>query len=598
MDSGRIPERKGGAAHMRQDRGKKKQSFLHGAMILAAATVVVKLIGAFFKIPLSILIGGEGMGYFTTAYGLYNPIVALAVAGLPVAVSKVVAANAAARRYRDVRRIFFLSKLFLAAAGLVGVGIMLLGSGLFVDLSGNPGAWWSVIAISPALFFSCLMAAYRGYYEGLRNMYPTGASQVIEAVVKLVLGLGLSYAAILYGKDSYRNTGRVFGMYVAGETEANLLIVQLAAAAAVTGVMLSTCFGMLFLMVRHKFIGDGITKEELHHAPPPQRRGVLLRELISIAVPVCLGSLVTNLTSIVDLFSVMNRLGTAIAAAPKEILSMYEGMLPSNLDLEGLPNYLWGCYQGLAVTIFNVVPSVTVTFGISALPAVTTAWTRRNRRETQRNIESVLRITALVAFPAGLGLTALSGPILNLLFGARPQEVLVAAPLLRTMGIVVIFVAIASPVYSILQAIGRADLPVKFMLVGAGIKLAVNFFLVAVPQVNIQGAPVGTTGCYAFIVVASLISLKRLTKIALQVGNVFVKPFLCGGMCALAAWASYGLLARIAGARLSTVIAVALGGGIYLIALLATKTLQKDDILMLPKGEKIAKALEKRGFIG
>ena len=169
---------------------------------------------------------------------------------------------------------------------------------------------------------------------------------------------------------------------------------------------------------------------------------------------------------------------------------------------------------------------------------------------------------------------------------------------MRTMGIAVIFVAIASPVYSILQAIGRADLPVKFMLVGAGIKLAVNFFLVAVPQVNIQGAPVGTTGCYAFIVVASLISLKRLTKIALQVGNVFVKPFLCGGMCALAAWASYGLLARIAGARLSTVIAVALGGGIYLIALLATKTLQKDDILMLPKGEKIAKALEKRGFIG
>lgn len=575
-----------------------KQSFLHGALILAAATMIVKIIGAVFKIPLTILIGGEGMGYFTTAYGLYNPIVALAVAGLPVAVSKVVAQNAAAGRYRDVRRIFSLSKLFLTVAGLAGLAIMLLGSGLFVRMSGNPGALWSVIAISPALFFSCVMAAYRGYYEGLRNMYPTGASQVLEASVKLVLGLGLSYAAMLYGKDSYRRTGMVFGMYAQNEQEANLIILQLAAAAAVAGVMLSTCIGMLFLILRHKIGGDGISKEELRLAPPPQGRRVLLKELIAIAVPVCLGSLVTNLTSVIDLFSVMNRLGTAIAAAPKTVLSMYEGMIPSGVDLSGLPNYLWGCYQGLAVTIFNLVPSITVTFGISALPVVTTAWTRRNKKETQKNIESVLRITALVALPAGLGLTALSEPILSLLFGTRPQEVLVAAPLLRTMGIAVIFVAIASPVYSVLQAVGHADLPVKFMLVGAALKLGVNFFLVAVPGVNIQGAPVGTILCYTFIVLASMISLKRLTGISLRMVSVFVKPLLSGGACALAAWAGYGMLARVIPGKLATLAAVAVGGIVYLIFLLVTRTLQKDDVLMLPKGEKIAKALEKRGFIG
>lgn len=575
-----------------------KQSFLHGALILAAATMVVKLIGALFKIPLTILIGGEGMGYFTTAYGLYNPIVALAVAGLPVAVSKVVAQNAAAGRFRDVRRIFSLSKLFLTAAGLVGLVVMLLGSGLFVRLSGNPGALWSVIAIAPALFFSCIMAAYRGYYEGLRNMVPTGASQVLEALVKLVLGLGLSYAAIVYGNESYRRTGMVFGLYAQNEQAAGEIILQLAAAAAVAGVMLSTCFGMLFLILRYKIGGDGVGKEELRRSPPPQGRRTLLKELIAIAVPVCLGSLVTNLTSVIDLFSVMNRLGAALAAAPKTVLSMYEGMIPAGVDLSGLPNYLWGCYQGLAVTIFNLVPSITVTFGISALPAVTTAWTRRNKRETQKNIESVLRITALAALPAGLGLTALAGPILSLLFGTRPQEVLVAAPLLRTMGVAVIFVAIASPVYSVLQAVGRADLPVKFMLIGAALKLTTNFFLVAVPSVNIQGAPVGTILCYAFIVLASLISLRRLTGISLRLLGVFGKPLLSGVACALAAWAGYGLLAKVLPTKLATLAAVVAGGIVYLIFLLVTRTLQKDDLLMLPKGEKIVKALEKRGFIG
>lgn len=580
--------------------GKKngKQSFLHGALILAAATMVVKLIGALFKIPLTILIGGEGMGYFTTAYGLYNPIAALAVAGLPVAVSKVVAQNAAAGRFRDVRRIFSLSKLFLTAAGLVGLAAMLLGSGLFVRLSGNPGALWSVAAIAPALFFSCIMAAYRGYYEGLRNMIPTGASQVLEALVKLVLGLGLSYAAIVYGNESYRRTGMVFGLYAKNEQAAGEIILQLAAAAAVAGVMLSTCFGMLFLILRYKIGGDGVDQEELRRSPPPQGRRTLLKELIAIAAPVCLGSLVTNLTSVIDLFSVMNRLGTALAAAPKTVLSMYEGMIPAGVDLSGLPNYLWGCYQGLAVTIFNLVPSITVTFGISALPAVTTAWTRRNKRETQKNIESVLRITALAALPAGLGLTALAGPILSLLFGTRPQEVLVAAPLLRTMGAAVIFVAIASPVYSVLQAVGRADLPVKFMLVGAALKLTTNFFLVAVPSVNIQGAPVGTILCYAFIVLASLISLRRLTGISLRLASVFGKPLLSGTACALAAWAGYGLLVRALPAKLATLAAVAAGGIVYMIFLLVTRTLQKDDLLMLPNGEKIVKALEKRGFIG
>ncbi len=254
---------------MRQDRSRNKQSFLHGALILAAATVVVKLIGAVFKIPLSILIGGEGMGYFTTAYGLYNPIVALAVAGLPVAVSKVVAANAAAGRYRDVRRIFSLSKLFLAAAGLAGLGIMLLGSGAFVRLSGNPGAFWSVVAISPALFFSCVMAAYRGYYEGLRNMYPTGASQVLEAAMKLVLGLGLSCAAIYYGRQDYRHTGLVFGQFAANQQEADLLVLQFSAAAAVAGVTLSTCFGMLFLIIRHKILGGWHSKAGAAPFPSP-----------------------------------------------------------------------------------------------------------------------------------------------------------------------------------------------------------------------------------------------------------------------------------------------------------------------------------------
>ena len=129
-----------------------KQSFLHGAIILMVATVIVKLIGAVFKIPLTNLIGGEGMGYFTTAYGLFNPIYALSIAGLPVAVAKMVAENAALRRFKDIRRIMRISTALFFIMGIAGLSLIIFGSGLFVRAVGNPGAFWSVIAISPAIF--------------------------------------------------------------------------------------------------------------------------------------------------------------------------------------------------------------------------------------------------------------------------------------------------------------------------------------------------------------------------------------------------------------------------------------------------------------
>lgn len=158
------------------------QNFLHGALILAASALIVKLIGAFFKVPLANIIGGSGMGYFMTAYDFFNPVRSLAVAGIPVAVSKMVSEAVATGRFADARRTFRAALGLMCITGVLGtVGVFAFGE-LFADLAGNPGASAAVLSIAPAIFCCCMISVYRGYYEGQRNMIPTALSQVFEAL--------------------------------------------------------------------------------------------------------------------------------------------------------------------------------------------------------------------------------------------------------------------------------------------------------------------------------------------------------------------------------------------------------------------------------
>ena len=563
------------------------------------ATVVVKVIGALFKIPLANILGGGGMGYFMTAYSLFNPLYALATAGLPVAVSKLVSESVAQGRCQDAKRVFRLSLGIFLTTGTLGCIAMVLGAQAFSQAVGNPGAALAVAVMGPAVFFGCVTSAFRGYNEGLRNMTPTALSQVVEAVARLAFGIAFASVLLNHGMAEYASHGTVYGQVAASLEDAQRLVLPVASAGAVAGISVSTACGSLFLLLRQLFCRDGITREQLASSPRVRPRRELGRMLLSVALPVCLASAAVNLTSLIDLGSIMNRLFIALEKNPQAVLDMYRGLLPEGIALSEIPNYLYASYTGLAVTVFNLVPALTVTFGTSALPAVASSWAVKNYPATKRNIQSVLRITALVAIPAGLGIFALSGPILNLLFSSRAAEAAIAAPMLRWMGLAVILVAIAGPVNSMLQAVGRADVPVKMILAGGLLKLGCNYLLIAVPQINIKGAPVGTVLCYGLILTVSLGILCRETGIALEWGKTFGKPLLAGVGCALCAWASYGFFSRgVLSSSLSTLAAVAAGGGFYLMFLLFAKGFVKEDVLMLPGGEKVSKILEKYSLLG
>ena len=527
----------------------KNQTFLGGALILILANLLVKVIGAVFKIPLTNLVGEEAMGLFHVAYNLYNAMFVLSTAGLPVAVSKMVSeANALGRR-REIRRIVAIAFTLFAALGAVCALILLLGARPLAGAIGNADATFAVMAIAPSIFFVAVSSTIRGYYQGLSNMVPTAISQVIEALMKLVVGYGLAYYMLKAGWD-----------------------MKYVVAGAISGVTIGTVLSALYLSIKARRslsrLKRKIGREEKCHSPR-----ALTRRLIRIAVPVTIGSSVLSLTNLIDMGVVMNRLQGA-----------------AGLD-QTRATELYGAYSSMGITLFNLPQTLITAVSISCIPAISAAFARRDRLRANRTIESAMRITMLMALPCAAGFISLAGPILNLLYASRPEGVAIATPILRTLGLAVAFVAMVSLTNAILQAVGRPQLPVFSMAVGGVVKLVCNFILVGMPSVNIYGAPISTTLCYGSIMLINLFMLSQVLRTLPSFRSTVVRPALAAGCMGVFTYFTYPLWSGILGDRLGTVLTICLAAVLYGVLLLLFRAIRREDVLMLPRGEAIARLL-------
>lgn len=527
----------------------KKQSLMTGTAVLLVSAVITKVLGALFKLPLTDLLGGTGMGYFGSAYGLFLMIYALSASGMSAAVASLTAAAAARGEYRTVRRLKSVALLLFSSIGILGTAAMLLGAKPFCDsVAENPDAYCSVLVLAPSLLLSCIAAVYRGYYEGLRCMTPTAVSQLIEAAVRFFCGLWLC-------RSTLENGEAVLSVLPAGTT-----LTAAASAAAIAGVTLSSLAGLLLLAGMDLLCGDGLTRRMVADAPSSAPRRIVIGELFGILVPVALGALAANLTSLIDLATGIRGLTAAIAKAPDRFVLCDMGT-PADTA-----NFLFGCFTGLSVTVFNLVPSVTNMLGKSALPAVAAAYAGRDMRPLTRDSVAVLETTAVLSVPAGLGIAFLSRCILLFLFPHRALEACMAAPSLMWLGLGVGALCISSTLFSMLQAIGKPKTPVVLMLIGVAVKLVGNLILVPIPSLHIAGAGISTTLCYTVIAVLALRAYARETGIRLPLVRLFLPPAYAGLMCAMSAVLVQSLLAAHLG-RLSLPAAVLCGGAVYLIVL-------------------------------
>lgn len=584
----------------------KKQSLLNGALILSLAIVAVKLIGVFFKLYVTLKIGYDGKGYYATAYNIYTPIYSIALAGFPTAVSKMVASLSAQGKYRDIKATFRVSTLIFTLLGAVGTIAMLLIAFPYTKSISSPDALAAIFAIAPSLFFCCVMSGYRGYYQGMQDMTPSAVSQVLEAAGKLIFGWLLINAVTLYGVG-FADSIPVLSKYVTDTSQAY------AAAAAIAGVTIGSLMGLVYLMLRHRIKKSELPSELLENAPAAEKSSSLAKQLIIIAIPIAVSSLVSNITTFIDNWTVQNRLQAVLSSNFDTVAAMYPGIVEARgftaETAAAFKNYLYGAYDTV-LEIKNIVPTFTITLGLSAIPVLSAAWVNKDKNLIKKSVDSVVRISMLLALPAGCGMFALAEDILWLLYGRNTinaPAIPYIAPILMLYGISVFFLALMQPVTNMLQAIDRMNVPVIAMAVGSVLKIVANIILVGTPSINIQGAVVGSILCNIAVDVICIVVLIRTTGIRPDWKSLFFKPGFCAVLSGAGAWLvsefyekclpEAGLGGFLSGRNIATICAVFTAVVIYAVAIIVTRTLRREDLEELPGGGRMARLLDRFGLI-
>lgn len=556
----------------------QKSTFFGGAAILAAGIAIVKLIGALYKIPIGNILGDEGNGHFSNAYVIYNLLLMVSTAGLPIALSKTISEAHTLGRRNQVNRIFRVALIAFFILGVVSFLVMFQFAGPLAKWQGDSLAVNAVRALAPACFFVCIISAFRGYAQGHSDMIPTSVSQIIEALGKLFIGVALAW----------------YFMSINAGTE-------IAAAGAIFGVTAGAGIALIFLIISHNRRG---VPGALESDDEPDSSGKILKRLLVIAIPITLGASVVPVTTWLDTYQVQNILRSVMQAESAEYykaLNMVDPVVAT-----------YGAYQK-AINVFNLPSSFMVALTACIIPAISACWTKKDQVGVGRIAESSLRVGSLLALPAGIGLTAMAVPIMRLLYPITDHAA--ADPCMAVLGIASIFVCLMFICNSILQASGFVNLPIVVMLIGCIAKLAVNNFLVRREGFGIVGAPVGTLVCYFIVAMVELIIIKRVIPKAPNYARIFVKPLIAAILMGVGVYATYGLLTRALinfsrfqsvaegsgatvlsglGNAIATMGCIGVGMIIYAVLIVSLKAISKEDLSLMPKGEKIAQILRLR----
>ena len=524
----------------------KKQNFLQGTALLALATAIVKVIGALYKIPLNAIIGEQGFGYFNTAYEIYNVLLMISTAGLPVAMSRMISQASSLNHYRQVRKIYTTARGIFLALGITGSLLMTLFCRQLAAFQNQPDAWAAIGCLGPCVLLICIMSTFRGFFQGQGNMLPTSISQVLEAITKLIVGMLAALALLKF-------TGSI----------------PLAAGGAILGVTASCLLSAFYLFGR--FRKSFRTLPETGEAVSSFRDTA--KGLLIIAIPITVGSASLQLLTMLE-------------------TKIYMGQLLSHGWSQAQADTMRGIY-GMTQTIFNMPCSFITPITISIIPAITSQLTLNNTAEAKATEESAARITGLISMPCAFGLAVLAEPVTALLGGYTGERLALATSLMTVLGFSIMFNAVVLVTTAIMQAHGHVNRPVVNMFTGGVLKLAVVYILTGNPAIGILGAPLGTLMCYIAICVLNLVSLKKLLKESPAILKNLARPFCAAAIMGVLTYLAFlGLKALGIDSRL-ILCGAPIGVGVVVYCLMAVKlkVITREDCLLLPKGAKIAKLL-------
>ncbi|MFD2370162.1 oligosaccharide flippase family protein [Brevibacillus sp. GCM10020057] len=534
---------------------KASVQFVKGAAILGVAGLVSKLLGAVYRIPYQNIAGDIGLYVYMQVYPLYTTLLILATAGFPIAISKIVSERVALGDTLGARRAFRIASIALVILGVFFFLLLYGGATLVARFMGDEHLAAPLRAVAWSLPLVPMASILRGYFQGHQNMMPTGVSQVIEQLIRVIFILVSAFWAMNVYKDAYlAGTGAVFAAFPGG----------------VAAVLV-----LLWYWQRDKQGRQLVAGQQQADGVAEWTNREVLRSLLYYALPICMGALVLPLIPLVDSVTVVNML-------------QWSGMH------EDLAKLAKGAYdRGQPLIQFGTFFATSLSLAL--VPAISEAVAQRQHHLIASRSEVAIRLTFLLGLPASFGLALLAEPINVMLYGDAS-----GTQALAVQSFTILFATLSIASAGILQGLGRVMRPARNLFIGVLVKLVLN--LVLVPLWGIAGAALSTVLAYLVAMGLNVLAVKKYTGAEIGLRQTVLKPFISvlvmAGVVLAVEWGANALLANISGPQrlLHTIVgllAIGCGALVYLLALLKTGGLTRADIQFLPKGKRIASLLSR-----
>lgn len=556
----------------------KKTSFMGNVLIILFSQIVVKLLGVLYTLFTTNTqgFGNEGSGYNSAGYQIYTLLLAISSVGIPNAISKMTSAKNAVGDYKGAHRIYKSALVLFSIIGILASSLLFFGSGIIADkIIYRENAKYVLMALAPSIFFVCVSSVIRGYFVGMQNMQATSRSQILEQIFKCVFTIGIVYYMsihTLFPDDKDLNAA----FMAAG---ANF--------AATISAVLSTIYIVGFYLKRRNGIYEKIKLSTVETKSIPLFK--MFKSILLISIPISLSSIIAAINRIVDTATITRGIEVAFSSVIPAHGSFASIINPSIEQLGEEAIRLAGVLAK-SDTLINLPTSLNISFATVLVPSISAALARNEKKEASRFVSYSLLISLLIIMPCAIGYIALAEPIYQVLYPNVPD----GYQLLQLSSLSLVFIALNQTISGSLQGIGKIYVPATGLLLGCIAKFIFNTILIRQPSINIYGAPIGSIICQIISFGYCFTMLSKSVTLSLSFKKYILKPLSCSIVMGVSAYLLHKAIFYLTGINLIAVgFAIIVAVVVYAIMLIITKSLDKEEMEMLPMGNKLYKILAK-----
>ena len=532
----------------------RKNQYLVQGSILAIASIITRIIGMLYKIPMTNMIGSEGMAYYGTAYEIYSIVLILSSLSIPLALSKLLSAREQMKEYRTSGRIFRLTMMLACVTGGVASLIIWFGAGYFAELTGYPSAKYPLRVLAPTIFVVAVLGVLRGFFQGRKTMVPTAVSQIIEQIVNAVISILAAYLLM----KSLNGSGTLAARGATGGTLGTLC-------GAIAGTLfLGFVFYLNLPYVRRKEAQDVSSKDESSLE--------LLKAIIFTLAPIILSQTVYQISGILD-------------------ISIFGNFMESMGVSEQQSAVLQEAYSNKYRQLTNVPVAIASALSVSIVPALTVSYQEKNILEIKKKIHSSIKMNMIIAMPAAVGMGVLGAQLIQLLYKDYSP---LSGSLLQIGSIAIVFFAYSTMTNGILQGIGKLRIPVIHAAVSLVIHIGLLYFMLHVLQLSVYALLLGNISFSFIICILNWMSIQQVAGYHQEIKTSFILPAVSAGIMGVVTFASYKLVYQIYPSNLlSTTVSILLSVIVYFTLIFVFRTLTKEELLEYPMGARIYRLCKK-----